>query len=59
MKRKAQLVARGFEGKHDVQTDSLTLSKEMLRSFVAILSSKKWEVNSIDIKATLLQSERL
>lgn len=55
---KARLVARGFEEKEEVQSDSPTVSKEMLRSFVAILSSKKWEVNSIDIKAAFLQSEK-
>ncbi|KAK4317301.1 hypothetical protein Pmani_011614 [Petrolisthes manimaculis] len=55
---KARLVARGFEDKEEVQSDSPTVSKEMLRSFVAILASKKWGVNSIDIKAAFLQSER-
>ncbi|KAK4298165.1 hypothetical protein Pmani_029465 [Petrolisthes manimaculis] len=57
-KIKARLVARGFEDKEEVQSDSPTVSKEMLRSFVAILASKKWGVNSIDIKAAFLQSER-
>lgn len=57
-KIKAQLIARGFEEKEEVQSDSPTVSKEMLRSFIAILSSRKWEVNSIDIKAAFLQSER-
>lgn len=57
-KIKARLVARGFEEKEDIQSDSPTVSKEVLRSFVAILSSKKWTVNSIDIKAAFLQSER-
>ncbi|KAK4327262.1 hypothetical protein Pmani_002204 [Petrolisthes manimaculis] len=36
-KIKARLVARGFEDKEEVQSDSPTVSKEMLRSFVAIL----------------------
>lgn len=57
-KIKARLVARGFEEKEEIQSDSPTVSKEVLRSFVAILSSKKWAVNSIDIKAAFLQSER-
>ena len=56
-KIKARLVARGFEEKGEIQSDSPTVSKEVLRSFVAIMSSKKWAVNSIDIKAAFLQSK--
>ena len=58
-KMKARLVARGFEEKEKFQSDSPTVSKEVLRSFMAILSSKRWAVNSIDIKAAFLQSEHL
>ena len=58
-KMKARLVARGFEEKEKGQSDSPTVSKEVLRSFMAILSSKSWAVNSIDIKAAFLQSEHL
>ena len=54
---KARLVARGFEEKEDIKSDSPTVSKEVLRSFMAICSSKNWDVNSIDIKAAFLQSE--
>ena len=56
-KTKARLVARGFEEKGDIQSDSPTVSKEVLRSFLAILSSRQWNVNSIDIKAAFLQSD--
>lgn len=57
-KKKARLVVRGFEEKEEIQSDSPTVSKEVLRSFIAILSSKRWAVNSIDIKAAFLQSEK-
>ena len=56
-KVKARLVARGFEEKEDIKSDSPTVSKEVLRTFVALCSSLNWRVNSIDIKAAFLQSE--
>ena len=54
---KARLVVRGFEDKDEMKTDSPTASREVLRTFISILSSKKWSINSIDIKAAFLQSE--
>ena len=57
-KIKARLVARGFEESEEIQSDSPTVSKEVLCSFVAILASKNWSVNSIDIKAAFLQGAK-
>ena len=37
-KIKAQLVARGFETREEIQSDSPTVRKEVLRSFMAILA---------------------
>ena len=54
---KARLVARGFEEKEEIKSDSPTVSKEVLRTFITICSSMKWSTNSIDIKAAFLQSE--
>ena len=54
---KARLVARGFEEKEEIKSDSPTVSKEVLRTFITICSSMKWSANSIDIKAAFLQSE--
>ena len=55
---KARLVARGYEEEDEVQSDSPTVGKEILRLFVAILASRKWLINSIDIKAAFLQSDK-
>ena len=54
---KARLVARGFEEKEEIKSDSPTVSKEVLRTFITICSSMGWSANSIDIKAAFLQSE--
>ena len=54
---KARLVARGFEEKEEIKSDSPTVSKEVLRTFITICSSMEWSANSIDIKAAFLQSE--
>lgn len=58
-KMKARLVARGFEEHEEIQTDSPTVAKEMMRTYMAIAASKGWNINSIDIKAAFLQSEEI
>lgn len=57
VKFKARLVARGFEDKADVQTDSPTCCKESLRIMFAIMSVMNWTCHSIDIKAAFLQGK--
>ena len=54
---KARLVARGFEETCDIQSDSPTASKELMRIFLSILCSKGWDINSLDVKAAFLQSK--
>ena len=54
---KARLVARGFEEKQEIKSDSPTVCKEVLRAFITICSSMGWSENSIDVKAAFLQSE--
>ena len=56
---KARLVARGFEECNKIRADSPTVSKEVLRIFLAIMASNKWKCNSIDVKAAFLQGENL
>ena len=56
---KARLVAKGFQEKEEIKSDSPTVSKEVLRTFITICSSMKWSANSIDIKAAFLQSESI
>ena len=53
---KARLVARGFEeDQSQLRTDSPTCSKESLRMMLSVLASKKWSLQSIDIKSAYLQ----
>ena len=56
-KLKAGLLARGFEEQADVQTDSLTCSKECQRLVLTIMEPRRWQCNSIDIKAAILQGK--
>ena len=57
--KKARLVARGYEEILETQTDSPTCSKESSRVAIAVISSKQWEINVIDIKAAFLQGKEL
>ena len=57
---KARLVARGFEeDKAQLRTDSPTCYKESLRLLLCILASKKWKLQSIDIKSAYLQGNNI
>ena len=53
---KARLVARGFEEKVNIKSDSPTVTKEVLRMFFTICSSKGWKEKSMDVTAAFLQS---
>ena len=53
---KARLVARGFEEKEYIKSDSPTVTKEVLRIFFTICSSKGWKEKSMDVTAAFLQS---
>ena len=54
---KARLVARGFEEKEDIKSDSPTVSKEVMRAFITICSAMEWKEQSIDAKSAFLQSD--
>ena len=58
---KARLVAKGFQDKesHLIRSDSPTCGKESLRIMLAILSSKSWSCNSMDIKTAFLQGRSI
>jgi transposase InsO family protein/ribonuclease HI len=58
-KKKARLVARGFEELDKVQSDSPTISKSVMRVFLAICSSLSWTVCTTDIKSAFLQGQDL
>ena len=56
---KARLCARGFEEEQNYRTDSPTCSREGIRTILALISSKKWVINSIDAKSAFLQGKHL
>ena len=58
--KKARLVARGFEEFNvDLPTDSPTCNKESLRTVISVISSKGWDINSLDVKAAFLQGKEI
>ena len=57
-KTKARLVARGFEEDNsNLRTDSPTCMRETLRIVLTVAAGRKWNINSIDIKAAFLQGK--
>ena len=57
---KARLMARGFEEDSScIQKDSPTCNKGSLRVVLAILASKHWHLNSLDIQAAVLQGSEM
>ena len=56
---KARLVAKGFEESQLLQTDSRTCSKKSIRIMTAIIASKGWRCNGIDVKAAFLQGRTI
>ena len=58
--KKARLVCRGFEEDSEgIRSDSPTCNKDSLRIAISVISSNKWEMNSLDIKAAFLQGKEL
>ena len=56
-KKKARLVARGFEEREEVQSDSPTISKSVIRLFFSLCVAYGWNVRTIDIKSAYLQGK--
>ena len=52
---KARLCARGFEEQQNFRTDSPTCSREGNKAVLSIIASKKWTLNSLDVKTAFLQ----
>ena len=52
---KARLCAKGYEEDSFCRTDSPTSTKEGLRLVFCAIASKKWLINSIDVKTAFLQ----
>ena len=56
---KAWLVAKGFQEKERVPSDSPTVAKTALRTLMALAASNCWEVMTTDIKSAFLQGKEL
>ena len=56
---RARLVARGYEEQCTVRTDSPTITKSGLRTFLAISVNMHWNVKTTDIKFAFLQGKPL
>ena len=54
---KARLVARGFQELDAMRKDSPTASPESMRLMLCISTSKRWRLNSLDVKAAFLQGD--
>ncbi|VDI23145.1 Hypothetical predicted protein [Mytilus galloprovincialis] len=59
--RKARLVAKGFEedSLDEIPKNSPTCEKQSLRLILSIIASKRWSINSVDIKTAFLQGEKM
>ena len=56
---RARLTARGYEETSDIQKDSPTLCKSTLRIILCIAATKRWKVETTDIKSAFLQGSQL
>jgi hypothetical protein len=56
---RARLVARGFEEKQHVNSDSPTIGKSAIRLFLSIATALGWLVKTTDIKSAFLQGREL
>lgn len=56
---RARLVARGFEEKESIQSDSPTIGKSAVRILLATAVARNWKVKTTDIKSAFLQGEQL
>ena len=55
---KERYAIKAFQEKSSIQSDSPTGSKECLRFIIAIVSSKQWFLNSIDINSAFLHGNQ-
>ena len=55
LRLKAIFVAKGFQEKSVIQSDSRTGNKECMRILFVVISQNSWTLNSIDIRSAFLQ----
>ena len=58
-KKKARLVARGFQETVKPQSDSPTVSKESFKMLMAVAANENFKLASVDIRAAFLYSRSL
>ena len=58
-KKKARLVARGFEETDYIQSDSPTVTKSVIRIVLTLCATLGWIVKTTDIKSAYLQGQSL
>ena len=58
---KSRLVAKGFEEDclDEMNKNSPTIDKSSLRAVLSIISSQKWNINTMDVKTAFLQGEQI
>ena len=56
---KSRLVARGFEERVEVQSDSPTISRAVIRIFITICATYDWGIRTTDIKSAFLQGQEI
>ena len=58
-KVKARLIVKGFQEDNPWQTDSPTVSKEVLKVFLSVSANENWKIKAIDITNALLQGKNI
>ena len=58
-KIKARIVAKGFQEDVKPQSDSPTVSRESLKTFVAIAANEQFDICSMDITGAFLQADKI
>ena len=56
---RARLVARGFEERNQVPSDSPTVYKSTIRTLLAVCVAKGWKIGTSDVKSAFLQGCQL
>ena len=58
-KVKARLVAKGFQEEYKPQSDSPTVLRDSLKTFLVLAANEKFDLASVDITGAFLQGEKI
>ena len=56
---KGRIVAKGFQEQEKPQSDSPTISRESLKTFIAVAANEQFKVCSVDITGAFLQADKI